>query len=122
MPERPIEVLVVEDNEADVYLTTTALRDARISSNIHVVADGEQAIAFLNHERTYADAPRPDLVLLDLNLPKKTGFEVLEEMSADAQLRNIPVIVGKRERPSHRHSPRLRPPDCWLSSETPKCG
>lgn len=93
MPERIIVVLVVDDNEADVYLTTTALRDARISNNVHVVADGEQAIAFLNHEGTYAYAPSPDLVLLDLNLPKKDGFEVLEEMRADAHLRNVPVIV-----------------------------
>ena len=93
MMERPIEVLVVEDNEADVHLTTTALRDARITNRVHVVADGEQAIAFLNHEGAYADAPRPDLVLLDLNVPKKDGFQVLEEMRADSHLKTIPVIV-----------------------------
>lgn len=93
MIERPIEVLVVEDSEADQHLTTTALRDARIPNDVHVVADGEQALAYLNREGTYADAPRPDLVLLDLNLPKKDGFQVLEEMRADAHLKTIPVIV-----------------------------
>jgi two-component system, chemotaxis family, response regulator Rcp1 len=93
MPERPIEVLVVEDSEADQHLTLTALRDARIPNDVHVVADGEQALAFLNREGTYAAAPRPDLVLLDLNLPKKNGFQVLEEMKADANLKNIPVII-----------------------------
>ena len=93
MSERQLEVLVVEDNQADVHLTTTALRDARITNRVHVVADGEQATAFLKHDGTYADAPRPDLVLLDLNLPKKDGFQVLEEMRADAHLKNIPVIV-----------------------------
>ena len=93
MQERPIEVLVVEDNEADQHLTTSALRDARISYEIHVVEDGEQALAFLRHQAGFRSSPRPDLVLLDLNLPRKNGFEVLEEMRADAQLRTIPVIV-----------------------------
>jgi two-component system, chemotaxis family, response regulator Rcp1 len=93
MQHRPIEVLVVEDNEADSHLTTTALRDARIANEVHVVEDGEEAIAFLNREGTYSSAPRPDLILLDLNLPKKDGFQVLEEMKADSHLRNIPVIV-----------------------------
>jgi len=93
MTERPIEVLVIEDNEADQHLTRTALRDARIANDVHIVADGEQAIAFLNQVGTFVDAPRPDLVLLDLNLPKKNGFQVLEEMKAAAHLKNIPVIV-----------------------------
>ena len=93
MTERPIEVLVNEDNEADQHLTRTALRDARIANDVHIVADGEQAIAFLNQVGTFVDAPRPDLVLLDLNLPKKNGFQVLEEMKAAAHLKNIPVIV-----------------------------
>ena len=92
MTERPIEVLVVEDNKADQHLTRTALRDARIANAVHIVADGEQAIAFLNQVGTFVDAPRPDLVLLDLNLPKKNGFQVLEEMKAAAHLKNIPVI------------------------------
>ena len=93
MTERPIEVLVIEDNEADQHLTRTALRDARIANDVHIVADGEQAIAFLNQVGAFVDAPRPDLVLLDLNLPKKNGFQVLEEMKAAAHLKNIPVIV-----------------------------
>jgi CheY-like chemotaxis protein len=93
MQHRPIEVLIVEDNQADSHLTTTALRDARIANEVHVVEDGEEAMAFLNQQGAYGSALRPDLVLLDLNLPKKDGFKVLEEMRADAHLKNIPVIV-----------------------------
>jgi len=93
MQERPIDILIVEDSQADVYLTQTALHDTKIVNRIHVVEDGEQALAFLNQAGSYADAPRPDLVLLDLNLPKKDGFEVLEEMKGDARLKSIPVIV-----------------------------
>ena len=93
MPERPIEILIVEDSAADVYLTKIALRDAKVANKIHVVEDGEEALAFLKHEGTYADAPRPDLVLLDLNLPKKDGFEVLAEMKSESDLSSIPVIV-----------------------------
>jgi len=93
MQQRPIEVLIVEDNESDVHLTSTALRDARIANDVHVVGDGEEALGFLKREGSYASAPRPDLILLDLNLPRKDGFQVLAEMRADAQLKNIPVIV-----------------------------
>jgi chemotaxis family two-component system response regulator Rcp1 len=93
MTQRPIEVLIVEDNEADVHLTVTALRDAKIANEINVVEDGEEASAFLKREGTYANAPRPDLVLLDLNLPKKDGFHVLAEMKADPDLKTIPVVV-----------------------------
>ena len=93
MNERPIEVLIVEDNEADVHLTVTALRDARATNEIHVVADGEQAIEFLKRTGAYSDAPLIDLILLDLNLPKKDGFQVLEEMRADPVLKDTPVIV-----------------------------
>ena len=67
MPERPIEVLIVEDSQADQYLITTALCDARTPNKVNIVEDGVQALAFLNHEGSYTDAPRPDLVLLDLN-------------------------------------------------------
>jgi two-component system response regulator len=88
-----MEVLVVEDNEADQHLTMMALRDARSANEVQIVEDGEQALAFLRHEDRFGGVARPDLVLLDLNLPKKDGFEVLEEMKGDAQLRNIPVIV-----------------------------
>jgi two-component system, chemotaxis family, response regulator Rcp1 len=93
MQERPIEVLIVEDSQADVYLTEIVLRDAKIANRIHVVEDGEQALAFLNQVATYADAPRPDLVVLDLNLPKRDGYEVLAEMKANSHLKNISVIV-----------------------------
>jgi CheY-like chemotaxis protein len=93
MNQQPIEVLIVEDNDADVHLTTTALRDARIANDIHVVGDGEEAMGFLKREAMYANAPRPDLILLDLGLPKKDGFQVLQELKADADLKTIPVIV-----------------------------
>jgi len=93
MKQQPVEVLIVEDNDADVHLTATALRDARIANDIHVVGNGEDAIAFLKREGAYVSALRPDLILLDLNLPKKDGFQVLEELRADADLKTIPVIV-----------------------------
>jgi CheY-like chemotaxis protein len=76
-----------------VHLTLTALRDARSSTEVHVVTDGEQALAFLKHEGAHIKAPRPDLVFLDLNLPKVDGYEVLEAMKADPVLRRIPVVA-----------------------------
>ena len=90
---RPTDVLLVEDNPSDVYLTQVAFRRRRSESLIHVVEDGIQAMAFLRRELPYANAPRPDLVLLDLNLPRKDGHKVLEEMKTDPELRGIPVIV-----------------------------
>ena len=93
MDGRSIQILIVEDNDADVFLTTTALRDARIANRVDVVSDGESALAFLRREGKYADAPRPDLVFLDLSLPRINGHQVLAEMKADAQLRPIPVVV-----------------------------
>ena len=93
MNQPPIQVLIVEDNQADVHLTVTALRDAIIAYEIHVVGDGEQAIGFLKREGAYASAPRPDLILLDLNLPKKDGFQLLAEMKVDPELKTVPVIV-----------------------------
>ncbi len=89
----PIEILLVEDSPADVDLTREALEDAKVSNNLHVVADGVEALAFLRREGPYAEAPRPDLILLDLNLPKKDGREVLAEIKADPALRRIPVVV-----------------------------
>ncbi|HWP29423.1 MAG TPA: response regulator [Chloroflexota bacterium] len=93
MPTRPIEILLVEDNPGDVRLTIEALRDGKIRNNLHVARDGVEAMAFLRREGPYANAPRPDLILLDLNLPRKDGREVLAEIKADARLRTIPVIV-----------------------------
>lgn len=91
--KRPSDVLLVEDNPSDVYLTQVAFRRSRTESEIHVVEDGIQAMAFLRRELPYANAPRPDLVLLDLNLPRKDGYKVLAEMKADPELCVIPVIV-----------------------------
>jgi CheY-like chemotaxis protein len=92
-PDRCLNVLLVEDNRADVDLTLVAFRDALVYSQISVVTDGEEAIAFLKRTGNYTQAPSPDLVLLDLNLPKVNGFEVLEEMKADPRLKTVPVIV-----------------------------
>ncbi len=90
---RPAEILLVEDSPGDVRLMQEALREGKVANRVHVVSDGEQAMAFLRREPPYADAPRPDLVLLDLNLPKKDGREVLAEMKADPDLHRIPVVV-----------------------------
>ena len=90
---RPIEILLVEDNPGDVRLTIEALKDGKVSNRLHVAKDGVEAMAFLRQEGEYAEAPRPDVILLDLNLPKKDGREVLEEIKADEHLRRIPVVV-----------------------------
>jgi len=90
---QPIEILLVEDNPADVRLTTEALKEEKIYNNLHVVPDGVEAMAFLRKEGKYAKAPRPDLILLDLNLPKKDGREVLKEIKNDDTLKVIPVVV-----------------------------
>lgn len=87
------EILLVEDHPGDVRLTREALRDAKIDNDLHVVTDGVEALAFLRRQGPYADAVRPDLVLLDLNLPRKNGREVLEEMKRDPGLSSLPVIV-----------------------------
>jgi chemotaxis family two-component system response regulator Rcp1 len=90
---KPVEILLVEDNEADVRLTREALKENKVANNLYVVGDGEEAIAFLRQKGKYADAPRPDLILLDLNLPKKDGREVLAEIKVDDELKRIPVVV-----------------------------
>lgn len=89
----PADILLVEDNPSDAYLTQVALRTASLSSRLHVAEDGEQALAFLRREGRFSEAPRPDLVLLDLNLPRMDGRLVLEEIKSDDDLRRIPVIV-----------------------------
>jgi CheY-like chemotaxis protein len=90
---RPIQILLVEDSPGDVRLTQEVLRDAKIANELYVVGDGESAMAFLRQAGDYADHPRPDLVLLDLNLPRKDGREVLAELREDEDLHSIPVIV-----------------------------
>ncbi len=90
---RPIEILLVEDSAADVGLTVEAFKDAKIYNRMSVVEDGVEAMAFLRREGRHARAPRPDLILLDLNLPRKDGRQVLKEIKADPALRNIPVVV-----------------------------
>lgn len=90
---RPAEFLLVEDNPGDVRLTREALNESKLRNNLSVVGDGVEAMAFLRREGKYADAARPDLILLDLNLPKKSGREVLAEIKADPDLRRIPVVV-----------------------------
>jgi chemotaxis family two-component system response regulator Rcp1 len=89
----PIQILLVEDSPGDVRLTQEVLRSARIANRLHVAEDGEEAMRFLRREGDHADAPRPDLILLDLNLPRKDGREVLAELKGDAELHTIPVIV-----------------------------
>jgi CheY-like chemotaxis protein len=90
---RPIEVLLVEDDQGDILLTREALELNKVNNRLHVVTDGEQAMAFLRRTGDFADAPRPDLILLDLNLPRKSGLEVLGEIKADSGLRMIPVVI-----------------------------
>lgn len=90
---RPAEILLVEDNPGDVELTREALRSGRVATRLHVVPDGVEALAFLRRQGRHAAAVRPDLILLDLNLPRMDGREVLAEVKADENLRVIPVVV-----------------------------
>ena len=90
---KAIEILLVEDNPGDVRLTIEAFKEGQISNNLHVVKDGVEAMAFLRREGSYAAVVCPDLILLDLNLPKKAGSEVLAEIKADEELKRIPVVI-----------------------------
>ncbi|MDY6875836.1 MAG: response regulator [Chloroflexota bacterium] len=90
---RPIEILLVEDNPGDVRLTMEAFKENKMHNHLHVVGDGVEALAFLRGEGQYVDLPRPDLILLDLNLPKKDGREVLTDIKDDENLRRIPVVI-----------------------------
>ena len=90
---KPIEILLVEDNPGDVDLTREALEIGKLNNILHVVDDGEEAMAFLRREGQYAKTSRPDLVLLDLNLPRKNGREVLAEIKSDENLKRIPVVI-----------------------------
>ena len=91
--EREIQVLLVEDDPGDVLMTREAFEDYKVHNQLHVVNDGEQAMAFLRQEGEYAGLPRPDLVLLDLNLPRMDGRQVLEAIKSDPDLSSIPVVV-----------------------------
>ncbi|RLC93997.1 MAG: response regulator [Chloroflexi bacterium] len=90
---KPIEILLVEDNPGDVRLTREGLKEGKMRNNLHVVEDGEEALAFLRKEGRYEDAPSPDLILLDLNLPKKDGRELLADIKGDENLKRIPVVI-----------------------------
>jgi chemotaxis family two-component system response regulator Rcp1 len=90
---KPVDILLVEDNPGDVRLTREAFREAKVRSNLHTVSDGEEAMAFLHRDGSYLNAPCPDLVLLDLNLPKKDGRAVLAAIKADKNVKHIPVVV-----------------------------
>ena len=97
MPEsrnaRPIEILLVEDNPGDVRLTVEAFKDGRVRNHLRVVTNGVEALAYLHHQGAYANASRPDLILLDLNLPKLSGRETLSAIKADPELKRIPVAI-----------------------------
>src|SRR5687768_7337184 len=90
---RPIEILLVEDNPGDVRLTREALRDGKVRNNLSVATDGVEALAFLRQEGEFGESPRPGLILLDLNLPRKDGRQVLAEIKSDPSLRTIPVVI-----------------------------
>ncbi len=92
-PPTVVDVLLVEDDPGDVLMTREAFEEHKLRNTLHVVEDGVEAVAFLRREGRYADAPRPGLILLDLNLPRKDGREVLEEVKNDESLRSIPVVV-----------------------------
>ncbi len=93
VPRGPLSVLLVEDDPGDVVIAQEALRASKLQSRLNVVSDGNAAMAYLRRQNGYADAQRPDLILLDLNLPGKSGHEVLAEVKADLSLRKIPVVV-----------------------------
>jgi len=90
---RPVEILLVEDSPSDARLTMEALKEGRLLNSVHHVDNGEDAMAFLRREGEYENAPRPDVVLLDINLPRKSGLEVLGETKADPALRSIPIVI-----------------------------
>ena len=92
-PGFPIEILIIEDNEGDVRLAREALRESKIRNMLHHVPDGVEAMAFLNRQGKYEDVPRPDLILLDLNLPRMDGREVLAAIKQDENLKRIPVVI-----------------------------
>jgi CheY-like chemotaxis protein len=93
MEDKAVDLLLVEDNPGDVRLTKEALKESKIRNRLFVVEDGVEAMAFVHREGKYADVPRPDLIILDLNLPRKSGREVLSELKNDEELKGIPVVI-----------------------------
>src|SRR5689334_2036754 len=93
IPGRTIDILLVEDNPGDIRLAQETLRDYRMQNKLHVVRDGDDAIKYLRREGPFADAGRPDMILLDINLPKVDGTEVLDELQSDPSLADIPVVI-----------------------------
>ena len=93
MTGKPVEVLLVEDNPGDVRLTREAFRDSRVPTHMHVATDGVEAMDFVKRRGKFSSAPRPDIILLDLNLPRKDGREVLDELKRDENLKSIPVVI-----------------------------
>ena len=93
MNRKPVEILLVEDNEDDIVIVQEAFADAKLTNVIHTVRDGEEALTYLRREGPYKDARQPSLMLLDINMPKKNGFEVMQGMKADSRLRPLPVIM-----------------------------
>jgi len=93
IPGQPIEILLAEDNPGDVELTRESFEEAKVANNLHVTEDGAKALSFLKKQGDYADKPRPDVILLDLNLPKVTGHEILEFIKEDDSLKRIPVVI-----------------------------
>jgi len=91
--DRPVDILLVEDNEADIRLTQEGIKETKIRNNLHIVRDGEEAMNFLQKREQHRDAVTPDLILMDLNLPKKDGRELLKEIKNDETLAPIPVVV-----------------------------
>jgi two-component system, chemotaxis family, response regulator Rcp1 len=90
---KPIDILLVEDNPGDIRLTLEAFKEGKCTNHIHVVKDGEEAMQFLRKQDRHADSPRPDLILLDLNLPKRDGRSILQEIKTDPDLKRIPVVI-----------------------------
>ncbi|CAG0941724.1 Response regulator rcp1 [Anaerolineae bacterium] len=90
---KPVEILLVDDNPGDARLAVEAFKEAKVRNNVHIVDDGVKAMAFLRREGEYTHVPHPDVILLDLNLPKKDGRQVLAEIKADADLKRIPVVI-----------------------------
>ncbi len=113
----PVEILLVEDSPTDVLLAKEALEYSKIVNNLHSVSDGVEAMAFLRQEGVYKDAPRPGLILLDLNLPKKDGREVLAEVKSDENLKRIPIVVLTTSKERGRHPESVRPARQLLCGE-----